>query len=408
MENYILQILESNNRVIVPEFGAFIVKQRNPMVIIFNEFLQYNDGMLVDFISRTDGISRDGAKEKVDAFVRKVNQELEKGNNLILPTLGTISRSATGKISVEKTEDSEIAPKKTTKSAAKKSSRETVKEDTKKTKPAESKVKESPEPEKVTETKKDQKTSVVKDEKSDAEIKKEVLPETSFVRENKNLDRLTVEEPIIKESASNEAEKKPVKTIETESVKAVTEIHKEYSLKHTPTKSGDKKKTINIIIWVLIILIVNGILIGYFVFNDEFSSLFNKKPVSSEALMIDNEELLLPEESQPADELQAKDLNTSETGLAASAPEEASLPEAKPVPDGTRFYVVAGVFRDEENAVKLVAELKKQGFNSEKFGMIGSLHAVCYDGFDNRADAEKLLEKIKQNTNHEAWIRTVR
>jgi cell division septation protein DedD len=68
---------------------------------------------------------------------------------------------------------------------------------------------------------------------------------------------------------------------------------------------------------------------------------------------------------------------------------------------------VAGVFREEQNADNLVIELRNQGYNSEKFGKIGKLHAVSFGVYTSKSEAEKELRRIKQGVNPEAWIKVV-
>jgi len=70
-----------------------------------------------------------------------------------------------------------------------------------------------------------------------------------------------------------------------------------------------------------------------------------------------------------------------------------------------KYYIVAGIFREEVNANALVKQLSEKGYDSELFGKIGNLYAVCYSSFDNINDAEKELERIKISTNKEAWIK---
>lgn len=52
MEEILIELLKNNTKVIIPDFGAFIVKQRNPFQVVFNEFLRFNDGLLIDSISK--------------------------------------------------------------------------------------------------------------------------------------------------------------------------------------------------------------------------------------------------------------------------------------------------------------------------------------------------------------------
>ncbi len=61
---------------------------------------------------------------------------------------------------------------------------------------------------------------------------------------------------------------------------------------------------------------------------------------------------------------------------------------------GSRYYIVAGCFRDEVNADSLVASLKLLGYKAEKFGKIGNLYAVCFASFDDKEKAVPELKKI--------------
>jgi hypothetical protein len=68
MEEYLSHLLENNNRVIIPEFGAFIVKNRQPLLLVFNEFLQYNDGALIDLITKQEIFQRYKPKIKLTSL----------------------------------------------------------------------------------------------------------------------------------------------------------------------------------------------------------------------------------------------------------------------------------------------------------------------------------------------------
>jgi cell division septation protein DedD len=70
----------------------------------------------------------------------------------------------------------------------------------------------------------------------------------------------------------------------------------------------------------------------------------------------------------------------------------------------SRYYIVAGCFRNEANADELVQALRNQGFQSEKFGVIGNLHAVCFASFSNKEQAVRELQRIREEVQPEAWM----
>ena len=63
IESYIFEMLREKSRVIIPEFGAFLMKQEyktdnnvtGTFVISFNDFLRFNDGLLIDNIPDGEG-----------------------------------------------------------------------------------------------------------------------------------------------------------------------------------------------------------------------------------------------------------------------------------------------------------------------------------------------------------------
>ena len=69
--------------------------------------------------------------------------------------------------------------------------------------------------------------------------------------------------------------------------------------------------------------------------------------------------------------------------------------------------MVAGVFREESNADNLVIDLQNKGYNSEKFGKIGALHAVSFDVFQTKREADQFMMKIKREVDTDAWIRVI-
>ena len=71
MEKFLKSLLDQNGRVIIPELGAFIVRQIEPKELVFNDLLAFDDGMLCDFIIQEEKISKSEAQNRIKHFVEK-------------------------------------------------------------------------------------------------------------------------------------------------------------------------------------------------------------------------------------------------------------------------------------------------------------------------------------------------
>lgn len=433
MEKYINQILENNNRVIVPDFGAFIVKQRKPLTIVFNEFLQYNDGMLVDTVSKSEDLDREQAKEKIDEFVKSIVAKLDGGEKYPLEKLGVLIKNTAGKISLGGEESEAMAkPKpaaKTTRKVAAKevkpSSTQAKKgkaspaktEDDKKSKAEaekkaqEEKLKAEQEKKEKEEQEKKAKEDQVKKAKEEQAKKaqEEKLKAEEEKKANEAKAKADEEKKQQTEKARLERERKAqeqMKVKETEKSSAA-QTAKSYSYQSTVTNNESQNKKRNIILWVIIIVLINGILItGYFMYNKDLPAFF-KKSDTEELLM---EEPVLEEDNyvtesyeEAVDPVEVEEPTVEEEIITEEIMEQAPVTAIA----GTKYYVVAGAFSIEQNADNLVLELRKKGYNAEKFTKIGSLHAVSYDVFSTKAEADKLLEKIQSNVDSQAWIKRI-
>jgi cell division septation protein DedD/nucleoid DNA-binding protein len=72
-----------------------------------------------------------------------------------------------------------------------------------------------------------------------------------------------------------------------------------------------------------------------------------------------------------------------------------------------KFFVIAGAFRELENAERQVRILRRRDFDAVKVGKNRfGLHQVAYGSFSNRADANAFLAKIKATEAADAWLLT--
>lgn len=445
MDKYIFQILENNSRVIVPEFGAFIVKQRSPLTIVFNEFLQYNDGMLVDTVSKGEGTGRDEAKKKIDDFVKSINEKLSKGESFPVSGLGILVKSNTGKISLELEPDG-AAPDEKNKAPEKTPAppKETPKTGTEEKKAADKTDKKTQEtaktikePEKPVSDK--PKTETRAAEKKDSQQRKDT-PDSSSESKTAAVGAGTTKKTEPEKKPAEDIRKKPIpekplhanqpKTATgqpsgsstavrsdsrpTGSHTGVSHTSADSDRKATPSERGSKSgRKRNVWLWVIIIVLVNAGIVGIFYSQGFFDGLFTSQPEEEILPLIEesNEtvEDAAPEEMEPMiEEFTDEPVEEQSAEAAQSRP-----PVSQPVQpsrtkfNGKRYYVVAGVFSIESNADGLVDELIRKGYDAEKFGKIGNLHAVSFGVFSNSSDANAFLAKMRTKENPDAWIKVV-
>lgn len=98
MEKYLIELLETNNRVIVPDLGAFIIRQQEPQELVFNDLLAFNDGMLTSHIKQQEGISMSKSQVKIEEFVDQVKKVLTHGDIYHLENLGYLKMDDSSKI----------------------------------------------------------------------------------------------------------------------------------------------------------------------------------------------------------------------------------------------------------------------------------------------------------------------
>lgn len=70
-----------------------------------------------------------------------------------------------------------------------------------------------------------------------------------------------------------------------------------------------------------------------------------------------------------------------------------------------KYHVVAGAFRQAENAQKRVDELKAEGYKARLIGANKyGLHQVVYSSYETRREALQTLREVKNSSNSGAWL----
>lgn len=99
----IADLLYVHECIVIPGLGGFITKNHPASVhpvkdqfkppykeIVFNPYLRANDGVLLGYIAQQENISYNDAKAKLDRFVLKCLNEMDKGNKISFRNIGRI------------------------------------------------------------------------------------------------------------------------------------------------------------------------------------------------------------------------------------------------------------------------------------------------------------------------------
>ncbi len=82
--------------MIIPNFGAFIVAKEKGFTILFNNFLSFNDGLLVEHVMSKEGVDKLEATDRVNKFVERINKTLDTTGSYELKDLGEFTKDSTG------------------------------------------------------------------------------------------------------------------------------------------------------------------------------------------------------------------------------------------------------------------------------------------------------------------------
>ncbi len=398
MDKYIIELLDTNTRVIIPDFGAFIIKQKDPRLIVFNEFLRYNDGLLIEFVAKSENIDKVLAKKKVVEYVDLANKNLKDDSEHTIEGLGKLIKETTGKITFE--EIPGIQAKESKKKESKKTTQ--IKED-KKAKADEAL------PEKPVVSKTEKEPPKIKEEKP---VEKKVAETPAKEESKKEIIAKPSEETAVKPKAEPPVKPKtePVAKEKEDSILRPKAEHKPEPPYKTADIKRKKKNNAQIVIWIILILVINAAIISWFVFKDEYRGFFKRLSGTTDVLEEETADQG-PEITVETEDISAgteADFEEPAAGIQSqkiAEPEVAPEIEEEPVSySEKRYYIVAGCFREESNATAYVKKLIQKGYDAEKFAKIGNLHYVSYSSFIDKSEAQSQLRKIRDKEAPEAWM----
>ncbi len=347
MEKYILDLIKDHNRVIVPNFGAFIVSREKGQTILFNSFLSFNDGLLINHICKANSIETPEATIMVEEYVAKIKGALDTKGIFEMDELGTFTKDQNGILRFIQKEP-EGMPKPEIKSS----------------KPA-----------KATDS------SDLLDIDGSGVTGAVVLEETIKPSEPASKEKLLIIDNT--PPATNTPTSTPTSKAVVETKKPVSKPMQS----HKTTKEIIHTERRGLPLWLIILLIMLPLilLLIYFLFiNGDGIKLFKAKtPPPVEQVVVEEK----PEEP---------------------IVEEPAPVEPAPVLGSRQHHIILGSFKDEVNANQLLNKLKEKGYsNASSFNYQGRI-LVSAEWHTSVNKALERQEELLKELQMENWVLTIK
>lgn len=99
ISKYLKTLLADNKRVIIPDFGGFVVKRSAAGDIIsFNSFLKFNDDLLANIIIEEEGVEKSQALKQLKSFVKEINASLDEHGKFEIEDVGFLIKDKKGNV----------------------------------------------------------------------------------------------------------------------------------------------------------------------------------------------------------------------------------------------------------------------------------------------------------------------
>ncbi len=400
MEKFIIELVKDNNRVIIPNFGAFIISKENGINILFNNFLSFNDGLLINFVAEKKGIDTVLATEEVFSFVDNLKKDLDETGEYQIKSLGTFKKDTNGILRFfkdpnfidiynnETASDNLLNEEEQIEKEASEEKDDLLDIDSTET------IEESPSNTEKDISESNEEDSTASQEPiltidSNPEDENKDLPEDEYgtiSEEDEVKNEKTEAEPIV---SSMQDYKEEEKEDDHEFVEENDEVQDNISESNfsTEDKSSistqkEKKSKKSIIILIGLLIIALGVIAYVFIFHKPS----HKKLTPAHEIKIEQQKPIVKDTLPKVETIK----------------EEIKKPEAKPVED--KVFIIIGGFKEEQNAINLVDKYQKKGYDKAQIVLKGNFHMVS---IDSDVSVQKMLKRQQEILNTEkidSWI----
>jgi len=102
INNYLRELVQNNRRVIIPDFGAFLKKDKDTAksddFVTFSPFLRFNDGLLEGYLAEKKNITKEEASATVRRYVQEIKQTIAKQRPYYVDDLGAFYEDERGSV----------------------------------------------------------------------------------------------------------------------------------------------------------------------------------------------------------------------------------------------------------------------------------------------------------------------
>lgn len=371
--SYIQELLSENNRVIVPGFGAFLVRATSKYKsatdlskklndIYFSPFLKFNDELLVNYIIKKEDISKDEAIEKINDFTERIKKDIEKGESFEIKDFGVFA-----------IEEGKIQFTPATKAA--KTTKE--KEPTKVKEEAPKETKKQPEPKKTDKT--ETQAAKTTDKAKPAASK----PATSAQEKSTGTGQTPTKTPVPPKAPQSTAAKAP------------------------PLKAQKEKKYNKGLVLALAIGIPAAVLFVLLLLNlDTVTNMFSKdKEVkqNTEKVATTNDKTTQKKTTEKKTK-EEKEATAAKKETSSKETKKTETKTSKPAANVKKYYVIAGSFEKESNASRYQQSLIKKGYKAEMLPERNGMYAVSFSSFADKKKAMAELNYLTKEEKLQAWL----
>lgn len=418
---YIGELLYDYECVVIPGLGGFLTRDHTASIhpvkhffkppyreVVFNPLLRANDGLLLNFIARSERLSYQEAKYRLDRFVLKCLAVMEEGKRIHFRHVGSIYLNHEKQIAFEADENQNYLPGAFGMSGF--VSPPVLREDfqhkiEKVFNNPPPKIREQPIPQTKTEPPKRFEPKRMIASRRSSNIKKQLL--TIGVAASIMLGAWGyMNKHIVKyyyHEYSGYASLLPV----------FYASPNEYMIRYMEKFPMD------------MMVIDHNLPKSNLVSNVLKSAANNLQPAESYKVELDTvpkdvlQETIVPvEESKTIDTVTVKntDIKISEPVQVEVQPiiakpraetEPKALDEKPISPKKTakKYFIIAGAFKEKKNAENLIKALKEKNFEADYAGQTsGGLWRVCFGAFNEETTALQRMHAIKQTENENAWL----
>lgn len=400
MNNYLKELFETENTVIIPGFGALTMVNRSKNELMFMSFMKHNDGTLINWIAKKEGCDVEEAKKRVELFVDEINFSINSGKSFDIEGLGSFVKDSAGDIQFIQDEVTNQATP----------------------------VVEVASPEDKVEVEIDE-PAIVEEQVVEEVIEEKLIEEEEPISESHDViqeSSIIESTPDVEEKAQNNqvvSEEEPAMVSEEEQWNDDLDLPPINYKPERPKKpilekaKKDKKKRNLSSVWLLLmaaIIFGGATLVGMyysdiaakipFLATEKKEKIFEVDPST---FGNDSTEYMVEEEFEEEKAEESTQVEKEETQEETQNPEKTS-----PITysnSGLRFdknlpiQVIVGSFGQESNATRMVSKLKAEGLPAEILGVYNGLYTVSAASFASMDEVKANASELQKIGSY--WIK---